>query len=208
MPKGNGIITFETASELQGHVQKQLSGLLAASLKRVSALATSTDDDDGALDAAAKLSEALSARGWEHAFGGRLARASLGASLAFTEIDLTVFLDPQDAGQDLLDLAAELGLEAGGVTAETVASAEQLRTRWNGRSVDFFLGVDGFRSESRERVIHEVVGGVNLPVLCLEDQLVLAAVTNNVFPELLDFASVRSHDTAYVQRWIAELKGG
>jgi hypothetical protein len=123
--------------------------------------------------------EALDGRlreeGIEHAFGGALALAYYAEPRATDDVDVNVFLAPQQFAR-LTSALAPLGIAATAEDERLAVNEGQCRLWWGRTPVDVFLAYDDLHEAMRADVRMVPFGETRIPILGPEHLLVCKAV--------------------------------
>jgi len=145
-----------------------------------------------------------------HAFGGALALAYYAEPRATIDIDLNVFVPPQQFSQVAAPLAL-LGASADEPSVAALVERDgQVRVMWDATPIDLFFAYDAFHDEAgaARRVVP--FGDTTIPILAAEHLIVCKAVFNRP-KDWVDIDSMLEGDTGFaaaeVLRWVARLAG-
>ena len=117
----------------------------------------------------------LQARRIDHAFGGALALAYYAEPRATDDIDVNVFLAPEDFGR-LKDALEPLGIAAGEDDARAAQRDGQVRLWWERNPIDIFLAYDQLHDEMRQQKRVVPFGEQRIPILAPEHLLACKAL--------------------------------
>jgi hypothetical protein len=132
--------------------------------------------DDPALDRkVVALSEALHGAAIPYAFGGALALAYYAVPRATVDVDINVFVAP-DQFDHVVAALAPLGVTASPKDRAAVARDGQTRLRWEATPVDLFFAYDEFHYHAATRIRRVPFGPDTIPILAPEDLLVCKTV--------------------------------
>ena len=152
------------------------------------------------------LHDALDRSAIPHAFGGALALAYYAEPRATVDIDLNVFVAP-DQYRRVLDVLAPLGITRA-PTQSTVTRDGQCRVWWGRNPIDLFFAYDDIHDAMREHTRVVPFGHDRIPVLAPE-HLVVAKVVYNRPKDWLDLEQILiaapSLDFAEITRWLDRL---
>lgn len=160
---------------------------------------------------AERVSRALSAGGFPHAFGGAIALGYHAEPRATIDIDIDVFV-PTSAARAVLECLCEhrfaLDLE---VALAAVAQTDQVRLWLDGVLVDLFFANFPFHESCARRAVTVPFGDLQVQVLSAED-IVIWKVLFDRPKDWLDIRQVlltqgRAFDAPYALRWLTELLG-
>jgi hypothetical protein len=126
-------------------------------------------------DKVVALNEALASSAVLFAFGGALALAYYAEPRATMDIDVNVFVPPDDLAAVRAALAP-LTIRLTADDAKMVRRAAQVRLWWGNTPVDLFFAYDDFHHNAGRRVRRVPFGERTIPVLAAEDLLVCKAV--------------------------------
>ena len=166
-----------------------------------------------AVDIARRLGDALAHEGMPYAIGGALALAYYATPRATVDVDINVFVSPQDKLQQLLALLAEAGFSAD--TPETVAQSAQqdgqFRGRIDGVRVDVFVPAIPFYAEMASRTRQVPLLGRPIDILSPQDLVTLKMMFFRR-KDLADVEAVLRHspeglDTDSVRARLVEMVG-
>lgn len=111
----------------------------------------------------------------DHAFGGALALAYYAEPRATDDIDVNVFLTPEDFGR-VEDALKPLGITASDDDALAAHRDGQIRLWWGRNPVDIFLAYDELHEEMRQRKRMVPFGEERIPILAPEHLLACKAL--------------------------------
>lgn len=143
-----------------------------------------------------------------HAFGGALALAYWAEPRATIDIDVNVFVPPDEVAA-VLDPLAALGAEIGGA-AEEIARDGQTRVQWAGTPLDLFFAYDAFHHAADTAAVDVPFADARIRVLSAEHLTVCKAV----FDRPKDWVDIEAMvtlgttiDVAEVLRWVGRIAG-
>ena len=143
-----------------------------------------------------------------HAFGGALALAYYGEPRATIDVDINVFVAPEQH-EAVIDALAPLGVRSG-PPARAVIRDGQGRWRWGNNPVDLFFSSTPFHDAMRARVRTVPFGDDHIPILCAE-HLVAAKVIFDRAKDWIDIEQVLLSTTGLdhveIDRWLNEIIG-
>jgi len=146
--------------------------------------------------------------GVAHAFGGALALGFYAEPRSTVDVDLNVFVGPDEA-QVVLDRLGSIGVEVSGA-AEQVGSDGQVRVWWGRTPIDLFFAYDRFHDAAAAAVVDQPFAGSALPVLAVE-HLVVCKVVFDRPKDWVDLDAIVERgtpiDAAEVLRWVGRLVG-
>jgi len=117
---------------------------------------------------------ALAASKIPHAFGGAIALAyCIGDPRATVDMDINVFLPPEQASIALAGLPAAVEVQAD--TIDVILRDGQVRLWWGHTPVDLFFNTTVFHEQVSVRAHHDRFGPVDLPILACRDLAVFKA---------------------------------
>lgn len=150
----------------------------------------------------------LCLRGIPHAFGGAIALNYHREPRATLDIDINIFLPPEDQAGVLTTLGELYDLGDRGGLARQLADQGQARTLWHQTYVDLFFTNTPFHEAMKDRTKVEIFGDTEIPVLSIEDLLVCKAVFNRQKDWVDIEAVLRTEgvalDHAYIDEWLGE----
>jgi hypothetical protein len=153
------------------------------------------------------LNQALTEAAIPFAFGGAIARNYYADVRTTTDIDVGVFLPPEQHQRVLSVLSALFAIDAPDEIARRIERDGQVRIPWGRTPVDLFFSYDAFHEVSAARVRHVDFADARLPILSPED-LILHKLTFARSKDWRDIADILyaqrgSLDLPYIQRWLA-----
>ncbi len=164
--------------------------------------------EPGLADKVVVLHRALDRAGIAHAFGGALALAYYAEPRATVDIDVNVFVGP-DQYPRLLEVLEPLGVTRTPAQA-TVSRDGQGRLWWGRNPIDLFFAYDDVHDAMRQRARMVPFGDEEIPVLAPE-HLVVAKVAFNRAKDWLDIehmlVATPALDFDEIERWIEHLVG-
>ncbi|HTK17038.1 MAG TPA: hypothetical protein VL769_11645, partial [Acidimicrobiia bacterium] len=110
-----------------------------------------------------------------HAFGGAIAFAYYGEPRATIDVDINVFVRPEQAPK-VFAVLAPLGVTVPETARSETERDGQIRLRWDRTPVDLFFAYDAFHDHAATRVRRVPFGERTIPILAPEDLLVCKAV--------------------------------
>jgi len=149
--------------------------------------------------------------GIPHALGGAIALAFAGEPRGTLDIDLNVFVEPEQSGP-ALEALKELGIPLDAAEVQQRLNRDgQVRLRWNETFVDLFFSNVPFHTASSERIRTVPYGEDEISVLSPEDLVVYKAMFNR----LKDWADIEQvlyrqghvFDLDYARGWLVEMVG-
>lgn len=165
-------------------------------------------DEPGLADKVVLLHRILERAAVPHAFGGALALAYYAEPRSTVDIDLNLFVAPEEY-PSMLAVIEPLGI-ARAPAASTVTRQGQARVWWGRNPLDLFFAYDEIHLAMQERVRVVPFGEDRIPVLAPE-HLVVAKVVFNRAKDWLDLEQVLiatpSLDFAEITRWLDNIVG-
>lgn len=154
------------------------------------------------------LHHALEGASVAHAFGGALALAYYAEPRATVDVDVNVFVGPEQA-EVVTDALTPLGVEPADVAL--IRRDGQVRTWWGRNPVDLFFAYDAFHHRMDEWAALVPFGEERVRVLAPEHLLVCKAVFDRS-KDWIDIdqmlVGVPDLDAGEVRTWLARLVGG
>ncbi len=144
-----------------------------------------------------------------HAFGGALALAYYATPRGTIDIDVNVFVEPEQ-GPAVLDLLASIGPDrATAAERRRLATSGQLRLFWDRTPLDLFFSYDPLHDACLRRRRSVPFGGNSLRILSAEDLAVFKVLFDRDkdwrdLEELL-FAQGEAFDAAYALGWLSRI---
>lgn len=155
-----------------------------------------------------RLDRALTRAKIPHAFGGALALAYYATPRATVDIDVNVFVGPEEYGP-VAGALKRLGVTDIPPDAAAVERG-QLRAWWGSNPVDVFFAYDPIHERMRESIRRVPFGKTTIPILAPEHLLVAKAAFDRP-KDWLDIeqmlVAVHDLDVAEVRRWMTHLVG-
>jgi hypothetical protein len=146
--------------------------------------------------------------GIAHAFGGALALGYYAEPRSTVDVDLNVFVAP-DESQAVLDRLEYIGVEVAGAEPG-VASDGQVRVWWGRTPLDLFFSYDRFHDAAAVAVVDQPFAGGTVPVLAVE-HLVVCKVVFDRPKDWVDLDAIIERgtaiDAAEVLRWVGRFLG-
>ena len=145
-----------------------------------------------------------------HAFGGAIAFAYYGEPRVTIDVDINVFVRPEQAHK-VFAVLAPLGVAAHETALSETERDGQIRLRWDRTPVDLFFAYDAFHDHAATRVRMVPFGNITIPVLAPEDLL----VCKTVFDRRKDWIDIDQIlaltagdlDVDDVRRWVTRIVG-
>ncbi|MGH9185196.1 MAG: hypothetical protein ACRD0U_05185 [Acidimicrobiales bacterium] len=151
--------------------------------------------------------DALVRAGVAHAFGGALALAYYAVPRATVDIDVNVFLPPDEAPR-VLDVLAAIGVDVAGAKPERIQRDGQVRLRWGANPVDVFFSSLPLHDAMAAAARLLPFGEDELPFLSAEHLLVCKAV----FDRRKDWLDIEQMlfardvlDVAEIRKWLTRI---
>lgn len=163
------------------------------------------------IDLVLAVHDELSANGTPHAFGGALALAYVAAPRATIDVDVNVFVNPEQV-PDIVDRVTRLGVHPERAPEEWMPAAG-VRLVGSNNVIDLFPSLDTkMYGEIRRRIVKRPFGPNNrrLPFLSPED-LALFKLSFGRPKDWVDLRAIAAAkpdlDTEYIERQIITLRG-
>lgn len=153
----------------------------------------------------------LERRGLAHAFGGALALAYYAEPRVTVDIDLNVFVAPEESGTALSALEL-LGVTVTAADLSDAARDGQVRVRWNDTPVDLFFSVHAdLHRECADKARSVPFAGKAIPILAAEHLVVFKALFDRP-KDWLDIEQILLTEEAKfeakrVRGWLTEIVG-
>ena len=156
------------------------------------------------------IANALEAAAIQYAFGGALAYAYYGEPRSTADIDVNVFVAPDDV--DRVESALRpLGVPSSASDRRTVRRDGQVRLRWEITPIDLFFAYDAFHFHAAGRTRTVPFGVVPIPILAAEDLMVCKVVFDRrkdwLDIEQMLLLTAGSLDLDDVRRWVVAIVG-
>jgi hypothetical protein len=156
------------------------------------------------------LEDALANAKVPHAFGGAIAFAYYGEPRVTIDVDINVFVRPEQA-PEVFAVLAPLGVTAPETARSETERDGQIRLRWERTPVDLFFAYDAFHDHAATRVRRVPFGEKTIPILAPEDLL----VCKTVFDRRKDWIDIDQIleltagdlDVNDVRRWVTRIIG-
>jgi len=147
-------------------------------------------------------------RGVAHAFGGALALGYYAEPRSTVDVDLNVFVSP-DESAIVLDRLESIGVDVSGAVTR-IGSDGQVRVWWGRTPLDLFFSYDRFHEAAAVAVVDQPFAGVSIPVLAVE-HLVVCKVVFDRPKDWVDLDAIIERgtavDVAEVLRWVGRFLG-
>ena len=155
-----------------------------------------------------RLADELQARQLPYAFGGAIALNYHREPRSTLDIDINVFVKPEDDEPLLEALSSLYGLEGQERSIQELRQEGQTRTTWGSTFVDLFLANTDFHLSMAERVEQQPFGDQEIPVLAIED-LMICKVLFDRPKDWIDIEAVAKTRrgqlaAAYMRRWLEQ----
>lgn len=158
-----------------------------------------------------RLHEALDRADIPHAFGGAIAVDYYRVPRATIDIDLNVFVSPDERRRVMDVLAEEFELSNAEALAAEIAERDQGKTYWGETRIDLFFSASEFTESMADRAREVAYQGATIPILSAEDILVIKAT----FDRPQDWADIDAVcklqsdklDLGYMTKWLGEIVG-
>jgi len=145
------------------------------------------------------------------AFGGALALAYYAEPRATIDIDVNVFVAPEDIDRVVRALDP-FDIDADATQRRTARRDGQVRLWWGITPVDIFLAYDKFHFHAAERVRMVPFGPDTIPVLAAEDLLICKVVFDRrkdwIDIDQMLLLTAGSLDLDDVRSWVTRIVGG
>lgn len=156
---------------------------------------------------AAQLADLLESKGQEYALGGAIALAYWGVPRGTVDVDLTLFLSP-DQPSECVWLLEDMGCECFAAKAiENLREHGFCRVTFSGVDIDVFLPIVSFYEAARRRRQRVELAGVEVAIWDAET----LCVFKMMFFRRKDLADIeqilRSQATAFDRDWVREQLG-
>lgn len=158
-----------------------------------------------------RLHEALARAGVPHALGGAIAVDYYRIPRATIDIDLNVFVPPEEGGQIVEVLGEEFVVSNPEALKSEIAERGQGMTYWGETRIDLFFIASEFNEAMAARVREVPYLDATIPILSAEDIVVMKAV----FDRTQDWADIEAVcklrgdelDADYMKHWLVEILG-
>jgi len=154
------------------------------------------------------LSRVLRDASIPHAFGGAIAMNYHREPRSTLDIDINIFLDPNELELPLAALQRAIPSLGDGRLTERLARDGQARADWDGTFVDLFFTNTAFHEQMALRVVEEPFLEGTIYVLSVEDLVVCKALFDRPkdWVDIAAVAAVRGDvlDWEYVRHWVGE----
>ncbi len=156
------------------------------------------------------LAHVLGASDVPFAFGGALALAYYGEPRATVDVDVNVFVPPDEVDR-VAEVLASLGIRTSAADRRLVLRDGQTRLHWGLTPVDLFFAYDVFHYHAAQRIRRVPFGSETIPVLAPEDLLVCKVAFNRrkdwIDIEQMLLLTAGTLDLDDVRRWIVAIVG-
>ncbi len=155
-----------------------------------------------------RLSSELTAQGVPFAFGGAIALNYHRDPRSTVDIDINIFLAPEDHDTVVSALDRLYALSDSGAIDARLSERGQTRTQWGRTHVDLFFANTDFHASMAQRVVYEQFDDTAIPVLSIEDLLVCKALFNRP-KDWIDIEAVAANkhdniDRPYIEHWLGQ----
>ena len=144
------------------------------------------------------------------AFGGALALAYYAEPRATVDVDINVFVAPDDVDR-VSGVLSGLGIATSAAERRSVLRDGQVRLHWGTTPIDLFFAYDAFHFHAAARVRTVPFGGDPIVILAPEDLLVCKVVYNRrkdwIDIEQMLLLTAGTLDLDDVRRWVVALVG-
>lgn len=152
------------------------------------------------------LNQRLRESGIPYAFGGAIALNYHRDPRSTLDIDINIFLPPDDKTRVIEILEGLYGLPDRQRLLNELADRGQGRSKWGMTFIDIFFADTDFHQSMAARTVREQFDTETIPVLSIEDLLVCKALFNRP-KDWIDIEAVAvttSHeiDSAYIEHWL------
>ncbi len=169
-----------------------------------------SNDEIGLAERVALLEETFAKAEIPHAFGGAIAFAYYGEPRVTIDVDINVFVRPEQA-QKVFAVLSPLGVTAHDTALSETERDGQIRLRWGRTPVDLFFAYDAFHDHAATRIRMVPFGEISIPILAPEDLL----VCKTVFDRRKDWIDIDQIlaltagdlDIDDVRRWVTRIVG-
>jgi hypothetical protein len=153
-----------------------------------------------------RLHEAMKQRGIPFAFGGAIALNYHREPRSTLDIDINIFLSPEQRSGVLDALGSLYGLPDRQRLERQLGEEGQTRSRWGHTYVDLFFANSEFHQSMARRAVREPFADAAIPVLSIEDLLVCKVLFDRP-RDWVDIEAVAETrrgqlDTAYIEYWV------
>lgn len=153
--------------------------------------------------------EALKAAKIAHAVGGALALAYYAEPRATIDIDINVFVSPEQ-WQEVIDALAPLGVATETVDPAALERAGQCRLWWGDNALDLFFAYDEIHEQMRKEARRVPFAETTLPILSPEHLTVCKAMFDRP-KDWLDIEQVLvatdDLDVGEIEAWLQRMMG-
>ena len=159
-----------------------------------------------AADKILQVNAALSNAAIPFAFGGAVARNYYAEPRLTVDIDIGIFLPPEEHPRVLSALSALFPISDHDEVVRIVERDAQVRLRWDYTPVDLFFSYDPFHAVSAERRRLVPYGDAVIPILSPEDVILHKLLFNRAkdWRDIADilFSQRGTIDVPYIRRWL------
>jgi hypothetical protein len=153
-----------------------------------------------------KLNTVLAERGIPYAFGGAIALNYHREPRSTLDIDINIFVPPEQENAVLAALGAVYDLPDRERVGRDLRRDGQARSSWGDTYVDLFLANTDFHASMAERVQRQPFGDTTIPVLSIEDLLICKALFDRAkdWVDIEAVAKTRRGDLGrtYISGWL------
>jgi hypothetical protein len=158
------------------------------------------------------LDRVLAEQGLQYAFGGAIALNYHREPRSTLDIDINIFVAPEEGEAVLGALARAFPLADRPALEAEIAREGQARARWGTTFVDLFLSSTAFHRSMVERIERQPFADRLIPVLSIEDLLVCKALFDRP-KDWVDLEAVVATrggelDREYIIRWLGHFLDG
>jgi hypothetical protein len=169
-----------------------------------------SNPDLGLADKVVLLAKTFANAEIPHAFGGAIAFAYYGEPRVTIDVDINVFVRPEQATK-VFAVLAPLGVTAPEAALSETERDGQIRLRWDRTPVDLFFAYDAFHDHAATRVRRVPFGERTIPILAPEDLLVCKAMFDRRkdwidIDQILELTA-GDLDVDDVRRWVTRIVG-
>jgi len=155
------------------------------------------------------IDEALDAERIPHAIGGALALAYYAEPRATIDIDLNVFVPPED-WREVVQIVKALGVDTASLDSSALVRDGQCRLWWGDNPVDLFFSNAPIHEAMRKETRRMPFAGDAIPILAPEH----LAICKAMFDRPKDWLDIEQMllatddlDVSEIERWLIEMVG-